>query len=240
MGVFYCVLIYLLHFLVKNPPAGYIPTASASQKSSKQINADKDFTAKKILKTRQFYLLWIMFFCGTFAGLKILGQLSSIGKEQALLSDNDASLLVMVYALFNCFGRLICGYLSDKMGRKKMLFIVFLMQVVFLSFFSQFNNIVSLSTGTAFIAFSFGGMLSIFPSITADYFGVKNLGVNYGLIFTAWGVGGVLGPLVGGMIRDHIGLFDMSYMVSVAVCVVGGVLSLVITAPVKPDTADQS
>ncbi len=265
LGVFFCVLIFLLHFKIRNPPEGHVPytwerrertakwpkrlklsthlkystrTKKQTQETTGQTlsetgsvskySADikEDYSVRQMLKTYRFYALWIMFFCGTFAGLKILGQLSSIGKEQGSLTLHGASVLVMIYALFNFVGRFSCGFLSDKLGRKVTLFIIFLLQVVNFALFSQFKGIASLSAGTACLAFSFGGMLSLFPSMTADYFGLKNLGLNYGIVFTAWGLGGVLGPLIGGMVRDHIGIFDLSYLISLAVSFTGLIFSL--------------
>lgn len=231
LGIFYCVTILLLHFLIKNPPVGYTPKSAPIKKSNNKKVISKDFTWKQMLTTYEFYLIWIMFFCGTFAGLKILGQLSSIGREQAGLTISHASYLIIIYALFNCIGRFSCGILSDKIGRKITLVIIFLIQVLGYISFSQFTNLWTLSFGTAILAFSFGGMLAVFPSLTADYFGVKNLGLNYGIIFTAWGAGGVLGPLLGGMIRDHIGVFDLSYLISAIFCFVGLVLSLILLIP---------
>jgi len=236
LGVFYCIIIFLLHFLVKNPPADYIPEPSPVKKIINKVSSN-DFTVKQMMKTFGFYALWLMFFCGTFAGLKVLGQLSNIGKEQAALSLHEASLLVMIYALFNCIGRFLCGILSDKIGRKITLSSIFLMQVITYMFFSQLNTFATLAAGTVLIAFSFGGMLTLFPSLTADYFGLKNLGLNYGIVFTAWGVGGVLGPLVGGIVRDRTQMFDLGYIISLAVCIVGFVLSLLTRSP---KTKDQS
>ena len=229
LGIFYCIVIYLLHFLIKNPPENHIPDHVSSD--GKDTPKREDYSAKEMTGTFQFYILWLMFFCGTFAGLKILGQLSNIGKEQARLTLHGTSLIVIIYALFNCFGRFISGILSDKIERRVMLFSIFLIQVISLSFFAQLSTLLTLAIGTALLAFSFGGMLSIFPSLTADYFGLKNLGLNYGIIFTAWGVGGVLGPLVGGIVRDQIGGFAIGYIISIIVSAVGLILSLFVTKP---------
>ncbi len=229
LGIFYCIVIYLLHFLIKNQPENHIPDHVSSD--GKDTLKREDYSAKEMTGTFQFYILWLMFFYGTFAGLKILGQLSNIGKEQAGLTLHGTSLIVIIYAFFNCFGRFISGILSDKIERRVMLFSIFLIQVISLSFFAQLSTLLTLAIGTALLAFSFGGMLSIFSSLTADYFGLKNLGLNYGIIFTAWGVGGVLGPLVGGIVRDQIGGFAIGYIISIIVSAVGLILSLFVTKP---------
>jgi OFA family oxalate/formate antiporter-like MFS transporter len=111
------------------------------------------------------------------------------------------------------------------------LIIIFLIQAISFSVFSQLTSTVALAVGTALVAFSFGGMLTSFPATTADFFGIKNMGVNYGLVFTAWGVGGVLGPLLGGFVRDFTGTYNVSYLVSAALCLIGAILASLIRSP---------
>lgn len=230
LGIFFSLLIAFLHRYIKTPPEGFIPETETN-KVQKKDSIKIDFTWKEMLKKYQFYLLWLIFFCGTLSGLKVLGQLSSIGKEQAGLLSSGASLLIMLYAVFNCIGRFTCGFISDKIGRKTTIIIVFFLQVITYLLFGKLNNLLTLSIGTGIIAWCFGGMLTLFPSTTADYFGVKNLGTNYGLVFTAWGVGGIIGPLIGGIVRDNVGSYDITYIIAGIFCGVGLILSLFLKAP---------
>lgn len=97
--------------------------------------------------------------------------------------------------------------------------------------FARLVTPLTLMMGISVVGFTFGGMLSLFPAATGDYFGIKNLGVNYGLVITAWGVGGVFGPLVGGLVRDLTGTYSLSYTFSAALSVLGAILSLLTKAP---------
>lgn len=225
-GLFFVVIMSLAQ-LISNPPAGYVPVSTGSAK--KVVNAKKDFTLSEVLGTVQFYMLWVMFCFGTFAGLLIIGQLSKIGREQAGMTS--AFVLVAIYAFFNFFGRVLWGVISDWMGRQQSLFTVFLIQVAVYVAFPYLVNPVSLVIGIALVGFTFGGMLTLFPAMTGDYFGMKNFGLNYGFVITAWGIGGVLGPLVGGLVRDTTGTYVLSYAVSAALSLIGVVLSLMLKAP---------
>lgn len=230
LGIFFSVMMAILHFFIKNPPEGYKPPIHLQKLQKKQM-VRKDLKPIEMLTKYQFYLLWIIFFFGTFSGLKVLGQLSSIGKEQAALTAGGASFLVMLYAVFNCAGRFGCGIVSDKIGRKNTVIIIFAIQVITYLLFRQMTNLLTLSIGTALVAICFGGMLALFPPMTADYFGVKNLGTNYGLVFTAWGVGGIMGPLIGGIVRDTAGTYDKTYMIAAITCGMGLVLSFFLKPP---------
>ncbi|MDW7658562.1 MAG: OFA family MFS transporter, partial [Bacillota bacterium] len=244
LGLFFSAIILLFRLFIANPPDGFRPAlsgvkpglkpddkpATTSQPAASDHPA-RDYTWRQMMHTSQFYLLWVMFLLGTFAGLLILGQLSTIGQEQAGLSPSIAMSLVMIYAVFNWLGRILTGLISDKIGRRATLLSIFLIQVLSFLFFPQMTTYLPLAIGTAFVAFSFGGMLTNFPAVTADYFGVKNLGLNYGLVFTAWGGGGVFGPFLGGLVHDLTGAYLVSYHVSAILCFAGALLSLLVRAP---------
>jgi len=235
LGIAYGIIIVLLAQLISNPPAGYVPEPPPAHLASKFVAKAKglvvDWDYRQMMKTPQFYGLWGMFCIGTFAGLLIIGQLRRIGIEQAALSDGLAFWLISMYALFNWGGRIGCGIIADKIGFRNTLVAMFVLQVAVFALFSTFVTAVPIFIATALVAFAFGGMLTIFPAITANYFGVKNLGVNYGLVFTAWGGGGVFGPLVGGIVRDSTGTFTVAYIISAVLSVLGIILAVTMKAP---------
>jgi OFA family oxalate/formate antiporter-like MFS transporter len=108
---------------------------------------------------------------------------------------------------------------------------MFLLQVLVYSIFARLVTPATLMFGISVVGFTFGGMLTLFPAATGDYFGIKNLGVNYGMIITAWGIGGVFGPLVGGLVRDLTGTYSISYTVSAGLSALGAIMSLLTKAP---------
>lgn len=235
LGGAFFIGIMILSQIIKNPPIGYVPPApldieKVRVKPTFSTKSTKEFESGEMLKTKQFKIIWSMFACGTFAGLLIIGQLSKIGLEQSGITNGF--ILAALYAVFNALGRVSWGIISDRIGRTKSLFIMFALQVLAYILLPFATTPVILMIGVATVGFTFGGMLTVFPSITGDYFGMKNFGVNYGFVITAWGIGGVFGPLVGGLIRDFTGGYTYSYVISGLLSLVGVYLALKVTAPI--------
>lgn len=228
-GVLFFAVVFSLSFVIKNPPANHQPILlKRRQKTTHHtVSEDKDYS--EMLKSGQFYLIWIMFFFGTFAGLLIIGQMAKIGQEQA--SMNNAFLIVSIYAIFNFLGRISWGSISDYIGRKMSLFLIFAIQTVVFLLFPLMKIPLTLMIGKSLVGFTFGGMLTLFPSLTADLYGLKHMGVNYGIMITAWGVGGVLGPLFGGMARDLTGGYNLSYMLAMILSLLGVILAITLKLP---------
>jgi len=231
LGAGFFVVIMTLAQVIKNPPAGY-QTGDPVQVATGENQSPKvEMSWKEVIRTRSFKLLWLMFFFGTFAGLLLIGQLSKIGLEHAGITT--PFLLISVYALFNFLGRIMFGTISDRLGRMRTLFLMFLLQVLVYSVFIFLETPLLLAGGVAIVGLTFGGMLTIFPAATADYFGIKNLGLNYGLLITAWGVGGLIGPLLGGLVRDHTEAYLWSFVISAILSALGALLTFFVRNPKK-------
>jgi OFA family oxalate/formate antiporter-like MFS transporter len=183
-----------------------------------------------MLRTPQFYLLWIMYAFAAFAGLMIIGHMAKIAAQQ-LPGANLGFWLVAVLAVFNASGRIVAGVLSDRIGRTRTMVLVFAMQGGVMLLMSHFTTLPLLLLGAALVGLNYGANLSLFPATTADYFGTKNLGVNYGLVFTAWGVGGVFGGMVAGKIVDATGSYQAAFWTAAALCGLAAGLSFVTRAP---------
>ena len=234
-ALFFFVIIILAQF-IKNPPDGYIPPSAPSQNAAvhgvKEEKCGKeDFQWHEMIKTPQFYLLWLIFCFGSLAGLMVIGQLSSIVYDQSGLSLGF--ILVAILAVFNAGGRVVAGVLFDKLGRTYSLVIILALQAVNFMLFGTYDTIATLVIGTMVAGFSYGACLSIFPAATAMLYGVKNLGVNYGLVFTSWGAGGVFGGLIGGLVRDWTGTYNTAFFIAAALCFAGIILALLIKEPEK-------
>jgi OFA family oxalate/formate antiporter-like MFS transporter len=168
----------------------------------------EDFTPKEMLGTLQFYLLWFMYACGAGAGLMIISKLAAIAKIQ--VSIELGFVLVAVLALGNGGGRILAGMLSDRIGRKATMIICFVSQAVLILLLSRatgdnaLGTVPTMAIISALIGANYGANLALFPSVTKDFFGLKNFGMNYGLVFTSWGVGGfMLAYLAGKMYLAH-------------------------------------
>lgn len=217
---------------INNPPADYVPEAPAGYKA-KSGAAEVSMGWRAMVKTPQFYSLWLMYALASSAGLMIIGNITSIAVKQANLTQ--AAFLVVVLAIFNSGGRVAAGILSDKIGGVKTLLLAFIMQGVNMAMFATYDNEIMLMVGAALAGVGYGTLLAVFPSITADYYGLKNYGGNYGVLYTAWGVSGFIGPVVAATAVDMTGNYVMAYTICAAMLAVAVVLALF----TKPVTADQ-
>lgn len=230
LGIGAVVLVVVLSQLLSNPPPGYKPAAMAPvgpARPSAVPRADADWN--EMLRTGQFYLLWLMFVLGAAAGLMIMAHVAIIGNEQAGLKWGFMP--VAMLAIFNTLGRILSGYLSDRIGRTRTLVLAFVLQALNMFIFSYYTTPTLILFGAAFTGLCYGTLFTLMPAAAADYYGVKNLGVNYGLLFTAFGIAGVLGPILGGRIRDLSGSYGYSYTISAVLLLIGAALAFAIKAP---------
>ena len=230
LGIVFFVLILLGALILRNPAPGYIPAGWTPP--IKAANVKSDFSVGEMLSTGQFYLIWVMYFIGCASGLMIIGQTSPIGQELANYTKQTAALGVSLLAIFNAFGRIFWGRISDSIGRMRTLFLMFL--ICGLAMFS-YNLITALPIwfwfGISFVGFCFGGYLALFPAINADFFGTKNVGINYGFIFTAYGVGGLLSNIFAPRVKELTGGYTVAFIVTGILCFVGAILTFLVKPP---------
>jgi OFA family oxalate/formate antiporter-like MFS transporter len=235
LGIAFWIAVVLLAQLVKNPPAGYKPlvnpgpSKAATPGRAKALSAVGDYEWHEMLRTPQFYLLWIMFVFGAGAGLMIIGKLAKIVDLQAGIKAGFV--FVALLAIGNAAGRVMAGLLSDKIGRTWTMFSVFVFQALLMFLLRGLDTYSSLSVASVLIGFNYGANLSVFPSATKDYFGLKNFGVNYGFIFTAWGVGGILGPILSGRIFDASKNFNNAYLIASVCLIIAAALTFIVRPP---------
>lgn len=173
-----------------------------------EVEKVKSKLSYPVLKNKKFLTLYFLFFLSTFIGLSVIGLTGNIGTELIGLTEAKVALFVGIFAIFNGVGRPLFGYINDKIGFKKAAIYSFSSMILFgvLSFI--FSNSIFIFVG-GFIVFylNFGGWLSLAPSATISLFGKKDYSKNYGLMFTAYGVGAIVGTLVSGYIVE---LFNLS------------------------------
>jgi OFA family oxalate/formate antiporter-like MFS transporter len=177
-----------------------------------------------------------MFILAASAGLMIIAHVAIIAKEQAHWEWGFVP--VVLLAIFNTAGRVTSGIVSDRIGRTQTMVLAFVLQACNMFAFSHYTSSALLVFGSAFTGLCYGGIFTLMPAATADFYGVKNLGVNYGFLFTGFGVAGVCGPLLGGKIRDLTGSYSTSYTISAVMLLVGAALAFTTRAPaLAPATA---
>ncbi len=230
LGVIFLVAVVLGAQLLRNPPAGWAP-AGWNPPVTAVSSSGGDMTWKEIVGTRQFWMLWAMFLFGAMAGLMVIGNLKPFGIYNGL-SEAFAGSLVGLLALFNGAGRITWGTVSDRIGRSRAMTIMFALQgVMMLALMQMGATEVTLAIAAAWVGFNFGGNFALFPSATADYYGTKNLGINYGLVFTSYGLGGIAGPILGGMVFDATGSYMWAFIPSGILCLVAAGISLFTRKP---------
>ncbi|MDR0769865.1 MAG: OFA family MFS transporter [Burkholderiales bacterium] len=201
--------------LINNPPKGYTPTVPENLKeAAAKSSASVDYTTKEMLKTKRFYLMFIMFLLSASIGLMVIGNITKIASSQLHITDTAIlAILVAFLAITNTFGRVLGGLMSDKIGRVNALFVVSVLQLLNMVGFIYYQNMAALGIGIVLIGFCYGTLLSVFPALTADQYGLKNFGGNYGILFLSWGLSGVVAPLMTDYIYDTTGKFTTAYII---------------------------
>ena len=209
--------------LVNNPPAGYVPVApggSAGQYATAS-STSVDFSTSEMLGTMRFYLMFVMFLLSASIGLMVIGNITKIAISQVSITDTGLlAMLVSFLAITNTFGRVLGGLMSDKIGRINALFVVSVLQLANMIGFMYYQNLATLAIGIILIGFCYGTLLSVFPALTADQYGLKNYGSNYGILYLSWGLSGVLAPMMADYFYDTTGSFFMAYVICAAMLVV--------------------
>ncbi len=236
LGVVFAVVVIVAGQLLAWPPAGYVPPAPPAPKvaaaagSAKPALTTVDWPAAGMVKTWQYYALVLMFIGTTQSGLLIIAFAAPLA---APLLGAAAWMLVSFGGLVNAFGRVGTGMYSDKIGRGNAFTLncaisalcLFLMPTILAS-----KSIVLLFLAVGIAYWQYGGGLALMPSFTADFFGPKNLGFNYGLVFIGWGLGFFMARL-GGTIRDMTGSLDWAFYLSGLVLVIGVVIARLAKRP---------
>ncbi len=234
LGAAFLVVVSGLAQVLKVPPSGYVPPGAPPQPVGRAMEG-QNYRPGEMLRTWQFYVLWFMYACGAGAGLMIISKLAKIASVQAGLELGFV--LVALLAVGNGVGRIVVGIASDKIGRKTTLLLCFVLQAVLILLLVQTTkdsplaNTAVLALVSALIGANYGANLALFPSVTRDYYGLKNFGVNYGLLFTAWGFGGFLLSLLAGKVYDATGSFGFAYYCSAALLAVAAAATLSIRPP---------
>lgn len=231
LGIGAAIAIMLFSMMLNNPPAGYqpAPASAPARAAAPAVSAKRDIDWHEMLRTKQFYLLWVMYVLTASAGLMLISNVAIIALEQAAWQAGFVA--IMTLAIFNTIGRFGSGAISDRIGRTNTMIIAFVIQAANMFMFAYYASPMAIISGCAVTGLCYGALFVLMPAATADFYGLKNLGVNYGLVFTAFGVAGVWGSLLGGRIRDMLGSYSVAYIMCAVMLLVAAVLALVIRTP---------
>ena len=235
LGVIIFVGVLLGALLMKPAPDGYAPPGwTPPPAKARSIRSVYDFTPGEMLRTPQYYAIFLMYMFICICALGMMGHASPIGQAIAHLTPLEASSIVSLMGLFNSGGRIIMGGASDKYGRMRSLCLLFVLTGTAMIVMQYMDTYALYALAACAVAFSFGGSTGIFPSITADVFGPKFVGINYGIILLSYGLGGVVGPIMMAKIKEFTGdNYSMGFIIGAVVCVLG----IILTATFKPAKA---
>jgi OFA family oxalate/formate antiporter-like MFS transporter len=223
LGAVALVIPLTLAQLIANPPADYLPANNQKNEDGRTEPNRNAMTWRQMIRTFDFYKLFAMFAFSSSSGLIIFGHMTRIARLQA---DWDGGyLLLMLIAVFSAGGRFLGGVISDHIGKTNLLRAVFLLQALNMLVFHLMDTSFTLALGVAVAGLCYGATFSAFPLLTADYYGVRNLGANYGLLFIGWGMGGVLGPQIAGSIFDVTGSYHLAYRLALGLLIVAFLIS---------------
>ncbi|MBN1630035.1 MAG: OFA family MFS transporter [Thermoleophilia bacterium] len=241
-GIIFLIAVSLASFVMVNPPKGwtppgYVPPAPGGD-AKKGIGC-VELQPAQMLRTPQFYMVWIVFVFSSMAGLMTIGIIKLFGIDALQANGMSAveasavagTAMAVFYSLANGIGRIVWGTLSDKLGRKMSIFLMTATQgVMMLLFYFMGGTTGLLYLGAAIIGFNFGGNFSLFPTCTSDFFGPQHVGQNYGWMFTAYGIGGIVGPIMAGMFRDS-GSWLPAFIISGILCLVAAGITMATKPP---------
>jgi OFA family oxalate/formate antiporter-like MFS transporter len=225
------IMAFLSSLCLKVPPQGWKPanwTPPANPGGTHKTT--RDYTYRETFRTAQFWLLYLAYFCGSFAGLMVIGHIVGHGIDRGI-EPMAAAGAASWLAIFNAATRILIGLIADRVGTRVSFISIFVLQVAaMLLLYPSAQAYWMLWIVAALIGWNYGAMFTLFPATCLQYFGPTAQGTNYGLLFTAWGLAGFSGPFVGGWLKDVTGTYSAPFLVGAAVVV----LSVIIIALIKP------
>ena len=230
LGACYLVMVVLGASIMRNPPEGWKPAGwEPSVKQQEQL-AVREYTLKEALSTWQWYALWATLFLNVIAGISIISQASPMAQDISGVNAQIAAGMVGLISIANGIGRLAWAWLSDAIGRRNVFLIMFLLQAILFFILPSQREFTALASICFVIISCYGGGFGTMPAFAADFFGTKWVGSIYGLMLTAWGFGGVFGPLLVANIRQATGKYDLALVIIAVIMLVSSVLPLVVRA----------
>jgi MFS family permease len=248
-GVAFLIITVVLSMYLRMPPAGWKPAGWTPPAPAAGAVQRVDFMRNEMSKTTTFYGLWLCYTIGALAGLTAIGIGGPVGQDVFKNAGMDPAAatslifaLILPFALCNGLGRPIFGSLTDRLHPRNTALITYVLILV--ACLIMYMNYDSGATWAYVLCFallwgSLGGWLAIAPTATASYFGMKDYAKNYGLVFTAYGAGAVIGGIVSAQAKDLLGAYKPFFLIVAGLAVVGLIVAYMLMKPPvkKPEAA---
>ncbi|MFW6125285.1 MAG: MFS transporter, partial [Pirellulales bacterium] len=232
-GIIFLVSVVLGALMLSNPPPGWKPAGWEPPTAGRSSPAAAvDLTQGETTATVQFWMIWLSFVFSAGCGLMVIKCLKEFGQLEGGLSPQAAGTALGLLALFNGLGRIAWGTVSQKLtARGALALMTFLQALMMFALFWMGSTVVTLAVAACWLGFNFGGNFALFPLLTAENFGTKNLGANYGAVFTAYGIGGIAGPMLAGAVWDLSGTFVWAFIPAGVACLLATFLAISLHPP---------
>src|ERR687893_1370200 len=237
LGVIYLIMVLGAAMFIRNPPEGWRPEGWEPDTTERSDRSGVDYDLSGVLRTWQWYALWALLFLNVTAGISLITEAAPMAEEIAGVSATVAAGLVSIISVGNALGRFFWAWLSDAIGRKWVFVVMFVLQAV-LFFVLPLVGVYFLLAVISFIIVScYGGGFGTMPAFNADYFGPTNVGTNYGLMLTAWSVGGVLGPILISRVIDTTDSYTLAFYIIAVIMIGSAVVAFIVSPPKAPQEA---
>ena len=230
LGAVYLVLVVGAALVLRDPPAGYRPEGWAPADGGEYVG-EPGFDLRGALHTWQWYLLWAIFFLNVTAGVGFISESAPMARDLVGVGAVTAAGLVGTAFIGDAVGRVAWPWLSDAAGRGSVLAAIFLIQAGLFVSLSLAGSTGVFAVLGALILFCYGGSSGTIAATTADLFGSRHVGAIYGLMLTAWGFGGVLGPLIIAVLRESSGAYTSALRIIAAIMLSSVALPLMLRRP---------
>jgi OFA family oxalate/formate antiporter-like MFS transporter len=238
LGGIFLVMTVFGAFLMHNPPVGYKPAGWTPALAAKASATTYEFSPAEVLRTPTFYLMWVAYALGTSAGLMVISQLVPFAKSVHIPGAALITMSLVVAAIGNASGRILSGWMSDALGRLNVLRLMIAISMVAMPILYMVGgNVGPLYVMVFIVYWCYGTQLSVNGSTAADFWGTKNAGINYGMLFTAWGVAGIIGPMIGGRLFVKYNNYQMAFYTAAVLAAVALLCELAAKRPAVPEAA---
>ncbi len=232
LGAIFFVMTMVGALLLKNPPIDYKPAGWAPAAASKHAATLREASPSEMLRTPTFYLMWVGYALGCSAGLMVISQLVPFAKSVGIAAAALSTMTLVVGAFGNAAGRILSGWMSDKLGRINVLrTMIGISMIAMPALYAVGSNVGALYLAVFVVYWCYGTQLSVNGVAVSDFWGTKNAGVNYGLLFTAWGVAGIIGPRIGGVLFDRYHNYKAAFYAAAALAAVALLCELLLRRP---------
>jgi OFA family oxalate/formate antiporter-like MFS transporter len=236
LGVLYLVMVVGAAFFMKNPPEGWTPEGWTPPEEEGEASSERsgvDYELGGALKTWQWYALWALLFLNVTAGIAIISEADPIAQEVSGVAPWLAAWLVSIISIANGAGRFLWAWLSDAIGRKWVFLAMYLLQAALFFLIPVLGpgSFVALAILSFIIVSCYGGGFGTMPAFNADYFGSRNVGMIYGLMITAWGFGGVLGPQIISLMYDATQSYAGAFRIIAAIMLASSIIPFIVRPP---------